>query len=103
MILRYGQYKGRNLRDVPGEYLAFLHEESNKTSAACAEELQRREQAEEAKMPMIERVVAAGFHTLARKLHPDLGGSTVGMQELNAAHEALREMLRSSQAASVER
>jgi hypothetical protein len=42
MILPFGKYRGRDIRDVPVEYLEFLLGESQKTTAACREELQRK-------------------------------------------------------------
>jgi hypothetical protein len=35
-------------------------------------------------------VVDAAYRALSRKLHPDLGGDTAGMQRLNAAYERLK-------------
>ncbi len=94
MILQFGKFKGTDIRDVPIEYVEYILGQAEKTITACREELQRREHAEAASMPMIERIVAVGFRTLARQHHPDLGGSNREMVELNSANECLRELLR---------
>jgi hypothetical protein len=94
MILQFGKHKGRDIRDVPVEYVEYILGQAEKTIIACREELQRCEQSEQATMPMIDRIVTVGFRALARQHHPDAGGETSNMQDLNAAHEALRELLR---------
>ena len=39
-------------------------------------------------------IISAGYRALAQKHHPDHGGSTEAMQEINAAAERLRETAR---------
>lgn len=41
----------------------------------------------------IEKIINAGYKTLALKCHPDLGGSTEDMQHINAAIKTLREII----------
>jgi hypothetical protein len=45
----------------------------------------------------VERIVLTGYRTLAKECHPDRGGSTADMQQVNLAMEKLRELLRKSQ------
>lgn len=93
--LRFGKFRGQDIRDVPSEYLEFLFEGAERTLVECREELERRRVAEEADLSWAERIVSAGQRQLARQHHPDLeGGSTETMQEINLAADALREAVR---------
>jgi hypothetical protein len=92
--LRFGKYKGELLSAVPSEYLTFLIDSATTTIEECKEELTRREAAAEATLPWVQRVVETGYRELARRHHPDHGGDGDSMRELNAAIEALREMVR---------
>ena len=42
---------------------------------------------------MMERIIQAGYRQLAVQNHPDKGGNTTTMQEINAAHEKLKSMV----------
>lgn len=93
-ILRFGQYKGTDIRDVPSEYLEYLVAQSQKTLAEMMAELERRAASEEDAMDWPERIVRAGYKALAMQNHPDRGGNTEDMKGLNAAKEQLSEMLK---------
>ncbi len=108
MILVFGKYKGRDTREVPSSYLQWL--EDTQTN-----DLERLRDAMEARglsthrptprivhhnlnpSPLVQEMVRVGYKVLARKLHPDLGGSTQRMQELNEAYEVWQESTESSQ------
>jgi hypothetical protein len=92
--LRFGKYKGESISSVPSEYLQFLIESATTTIEECKEELTHREAAAEATLPWVSRVVETGYRELARRHHPDAGGNTEEMRELNAAVEALRDLVR---------
>src|SRR5438874_1951481 len=92
--LRFGKYKGESISSVPSEYLQFLIDSAVTTIEECKQELTRRESAAEATLPWVQRVVESGYRELARRHHPDIGGSNEEMQQLNAAVEALRELVR---------
>lgn len=65
--------------------------ESNEKSLRIFQaEKARRESVRDAKLPMMERIIQAGFRQLAAQNHPDHGGSTVVMQEINAAYSKLK-------------
>lgn len=94
MILQFGKHKGSDIRDVPLEYLEWLADSNRETLEAIEEEIERRERLEEANMPWIERLIQAGYRELAKRHHPDVGGDTNSMKEVNAAADKLRDMAR---------
>ena len=91
--LGFGKYAGMDLRDVPQEYLEWLIQMRKKDLAEYQGELERRELVESASITMVERVVQEGFRSLAKKFHPDAGGSDAEFVELKAAHEQLKMVL----------
>ena len=92
MVLSYGKHRGKDLQEVPREYLEWLLESSRETAAVEAE-LQRRDLVEMADSSWAERIVRAGFRALALQHHPDQGGNLTEMRELLAANEQLKEVL----------
>lgn len=94
MKLDFGKYRGCDLRDIPGEYLEWLVETTRKTADAAEAEIDRRQRAEQADIGWCERLIVAGYRDLAKRHHPDHGGDLKSMQEINAAVEVLREMVR---------
>jgi hypothetical protein len=44
--------------------------------------------------PMVEELIASGYHSLASRHHPDRGGETKTMQAINAATAWLRRVVR---------
>lgn len=94
MTVRFGKYAGWRLEDVPLDYVDWMIGKCKHDLAMWEGERQRRELLEEAELTMVEQLVKAGFRELAKRHHPDYGGSATAMQELNAAHEWLKEALR---------
>lgn len=92
----FGKHKGRLYQDVDAEYLEWLIENNAQTIEYCQDELYRRDILEEAKLPWVERIVRSGYKSLSSQVHPDHGGNTSDMQELNAAKERLLEMIKRS-------
>jgi hypothetical protein len=43
---------------------------------------------------MLEQIPESGYKAVARKVHPDIGGSTEQMQKLNGMMTTLRDILR---------
>ena len=84
--LGFGKYADFDVRHVPEDYLRWLVKTSKESLATYETELARREMDAEAS-------VRVGFKELAKRNHPDQGGSTVAMQELNAAYETLKRSL----------
>ena len=93
-VLGWGKHKGQHIADIPADYLEWLIESSRATIAQLEAELDRRAMAEQASLPWAEKIVQAGFKELAKRVHPDVGGNTATMTELNNAREALLELAR---------
>ncbi|MFY9531246.1 MAG: J domain-containing protein [Candidatus Acidiferrales bacterium] len=95
--LRWGKYRGEDIRTIPAEYLEFILESAQETIRDCTAELERRALVEEASLSWAERIIQSGYRELARRHHPDIhGGDGEEMRAVNAAAEALRELLRGS-------
>jgi hypothetical protein len=94
MVLEFGKYAGRDMSDVPEQFLRWLLEHNSKIVAAVRAELEFRENQSYANLSMEERIVEAGYRTLSLKVHPDTGGSHEEMVELNATAEKLRRRAR---------
>lgn len=108
MKLDFGKYKGCQLSEVPASYLAWLRREATERVAMVDAEMERRRQeqqrAEEerrraeqdlwtagnSKSEWELKVINAGLRALAKEHHPDNGGNTREMQEVNAAVAKLR-------------
>lgn len=88
--LGFGKYKDLDISEVPESYLQWLINNSKQKIVDYEAELKRREQQDDADATWIERLVKTGWRELTKRHHPDVGGSTADMQEINAAYEALR-------------
>lgn len=93
MKLTFGKYNGWDLERVPDEYIEYMITTSKRTIQMFETERDRRVISAEAKLPMMERIIQAGYRQLAVQNHPDKGGNTTTMQEINAAHEKLKSMV----------
>jgi hypothetical protein len=67
---------------------------------ALEEELTRRELVAEAELPMALQCLRYGYLPLVQKFHPDRGGDAQKMRELNAAYEAVKELIAQQQKTS---
>lgn len=99
----FGRYRGLPLSALPDSYLWWLTTLPNlrpPLRGAVLAEVGRRAsgsypRADGAAPPrreVIEGLVGAGLRALARKHHPDVGGDTATMQEVNAAAAWLRQV-----------
>lgn len=93
MKLGFGKYSQYDVKDVPEEYLRWVLNNQDLTKKIVEQELARREALELAESSWMERIIKAGFRELAKRHHPDVGGTDSEMRELNAAFEALKEHL----------
>jgi hypothetical protein len=107
----WGKYIGRPLSEIDSGYLCWVLEHAEQPASwllnAIREELQRRfgqsstERASAAaswRTPCPDPVLAAnivstGFRELAKRHHPDVGGNTRTMQQLNATAEWLKSVV----------
>jgi putative quorum-sensing-regulated virulence factor len=107
MTLPWGKYQGQRIDRVPASYLAWLVEESRIGEPyryAIKGELVRRLDlgrpivlVQEGCTPpreladTVAELIAAGYRSLVRRDHPDVGGSIPSMQAVNAARAWLDE------------
>jgi hypothetical protein len=82
MNLSFGKYKGMPLHQIPADYfgwLCSLELRDERIQLAIEEERQRRIFLEEhpgsVNPRLVVEIVGAGLRTLAKKVHPDHGGS----------------------------
>jgi hypothetical protein len=90
MRLWFGKYKGSQLENLPDDYLDWLSTvdlRNQRLHLAVEEERQRRlffqENRGRVNAKLIDELVSAGVRSLARKYHPDHGGSNERMQLVN--------------------
>jgi F420-0:gamma-glutamyl ligase-like protein len=94
--MRFGKYRGVDIRTVPIEYLEFILRQSEKSARDIREEIARREMAEGADLSWMQRIIETGYRELSRRFHPDLndGIGVQDIQQINAAVAALRQATR---------
>ena len=109
MFMPWGKYRGCELDEVPSSYLCWILEEAERVSPglrhAIAMELGERYGDERVVTREVPRLVApglraaahelvqAGYRALAKRQHPDTGGSHDGMLRLTAVRAALLECI----------
>jgi hypothetical protein len=119
MRIWFGKHKDKDFSETPLDYLYWLsenvgqvrlrkivEEELDRRRRHYREESEQREREWREKMKEQRRrlggksridsglateIIEAGFRSLAKKFHPDLGGDLKQMQELNNVVEKLRE------------
>ncbi len=102
----FGRYEGWNVNDLPSDYLSWLSDISLRDPSlrsAVMNELRtrgrsgahaRRTNGHAPNPAVVERLVSAGVRTLAKTHHPDCGGNTETMQQINNAADWLRSQAR---------
>ena len=92
----WGKHVGKDYSDpsIDPSYFTWLIERAKKDMDEYQGELDRREAAENASQSMHEQIIKAGYQTLAKKLHPDAGGTTAGFQELQGSYAVLQEIMK---------
>ncbi len=101
MKLPFGKYKGCDSQDVPESYLAWLADWEHlrePLKSAIRAERERRELAQPVEINvdvgLVDELVGAGVRALAKKYHPDCGGSHEQVVAVNAAGDWLRQQAR---------
>lgn len=97
--LSFGKHAGKDLQDVPEEYLQWLIQMRQKDLKEYQDELDRRALVEAGSLSMVEQIIREGFRSLSKKLHPDQGGSAAQFLELKSGEEQLKMVLRELQIA----
>lgn len=95
MRLWFGKYNGVELSDIPDSYLMWMCDAMSRESLRdlAHDELKRRQRSTcrtDNMDQIVREIIEAGYRTLAKKYHPDLGGDTRKMQQLNSTIEKLR-------------
>lgn len=94
MKFTFGKHKGKDVKQVPREYIEWLIQTCENDLRQYKKEIERRDQEEEANMTMMDKIILSGFRALAKEAHPDKGGSNEQMRELIASHEALKSLMK---------
>lgn len=94
MVLSFGKHSGKDLKDVPHDYVEWLRKRAEDDLKIYQGELERRESLEAASEGIMERIVKEGFRALSKKAHPDAGGTTQDFLELKGGQESLLEILK---------
>jgi uncharacterized protein (DUF3820 family) len=89
-VFKFGKHAGCYIEDVPLDYLEWMRDKNAEMNGLIDAELRRRELLAQDQMPMVEKLIHEGYRALARKLHPDAGGSEEAFKALQAAYEQLR-------------
>jgi hypothetical protein len=110
MILSFGKYRGQDTSQVPASYLRWLEETQSRDLDQLRDAMEARGLTTNrprprerviyqnipipppAPPPLVKEMVRTGYKTLAKRYHPDLGGNTQQMQELNQAFEAWQDL-----------
>lgn len=93
MKLNFGKYAGWDITAVPDDYIEYMISSNEKSLKMFKDEQERRIAVTDAKLPMMARIIQAGYRVMANQNHPDKGGSTATMQEINAANEKLKVLI----------
>jgi len=100
MVLHFGKYKGQDLEDVPDHYLEWL-DEQDWVVGLLRRELDKELVSRYLKEPAVVaqpanqlKIITTVYKELAKKFHPDLGGSTAAMQALNEFYGELKQHLK---------
>lgn len=96
MIMTFGKYRGKPLRDIPLDYLQWVLGNCTRCSPALLAEIKivlQRVEARPAKSELaLPAIAARWYRTLAAKFHPDRGGSHEAMKAINRANDLLLQL-----------
>ena len=100
-VFKFGKYSGQSIEDVPQDYLDWLLKTDQEQISMIEAELTRRKSLEEASMPLVERLIHAGYRVLSMKAHPDAGGTHAEFIALQAAYNHAKELLKAAKEVGV--
>lgn len=92
----WGKHNGLDYSDpaVSDDYFQWLIDMRQKDIREYQAELDRREAQESASQSMHEQIIKEGYRSLAKKLHPDVGGDKAKFQELQGSYEVLQGIMK---------
>ena len=98
MRMPFGKYRDIPLDEVPGDYLAWAYRTVDFRSeylrhAIAAEMMRRAEQDVARQEQRCDRLARRWYNDMARRWHPDRGGSQDGMKAVNDGYELLKRLL----------
>ena len=95
MKIPFGKFKGKELSAIEDDaYLEWLLEIAKEPlRTQINRELLARKRLDRGQLPMAQALLESGYRAMAKKLHPDVGGSTKDMQLLNAVMDKLRRIV----------
>ncbi len=89
-----GKYKGIPVCEVPSSNLLFMRVQNKAFEKECERVLRERGNLPEPTVPRIEEIIIAGQQALAKKYHPECGGTEQEMKEVEVAANALFEVVK---------
>ena len=102
MKMPFGKHRGRQLCELPFEYVAWLVDQDflrEPLRSRIQEEFDRRQHTEESEVSvnvkLIDEIMEAGRRALAKRFHPDAGGRHESMMEVNNACDWIKQQARS--------
>jgi hypothetical protein len=117
MRMPFGKHRGKEIRELPDQYIQWILEQEwlrYPLKRQLEDELEGRmrnsrgsDQRQRPMFPVInpelvgmsEKIIDAGFRTLAKRLHPDVGGCHEQMVMAGRAKDALLSIISSGGAA----
>jgi hypothetical protein len=101
MRMPWGKYRGRELADVPEDYLLWALDNCQRVGPSLRRAIEERlgmigERPSPAPPPTVptdlDRVIRTWHRQMTMKYHPDRGGTTEQMQLVNEGAELLRKL-----------
>jgi hypothetical protein len=89
----YGKYKDTLVSEVPSDYLLYFRYENKKFLKEYDRVLRERGDLPLTTLSRIGELVTAGQQALAKKYHPECGGTQQEMNEVDAAADAIFEIM----------
>lgn len=92
MLMPFGKYRGRPLRDIPESYLRWVLQHCDAASPSLLSEI--RQILNPPTMAISSDVVGQWYRKMSLEYHPDRhGGNGAGMKVVNRCRDVLVEML----------